>query len=244
MIETHSDLAQRCATAADLFAVTRDAAQEIGFEKLALVHNLWFRCPGGGLIRMDNFGEWGEIFIARKYYLIDPVLLACQRTNTAFSWLELAGLLPRITPEQCALFSEAARHRLRIGFSLPVGVMGEPVGCCSFAIDAPELPSRKRCRATAMIAAEAFREARRLHGFPARAAQIPHLSPRRHEVLQLVALGKSDPEIAIILGIGEPTVRSYMTDLRRLFDVYSRTQLATAALRFGLVAFEDAIPAS
>ena len=242
LIEDYSDRSTRCDTVADLFSLTQDAALEVGFAKLALVHSLWFRCPDSKLIRMDNFGEWADIFIARRYYEIDPVLLACQRTNCSFAWTELAHLVPAMGHSQHSILREACHHGLHTGFSLPVGVAGEPTGCCSFAVDTPELPSRTRCRAVAIIAAEAFREARRLHGFPAQSPVIPHLSPRKREVLQLVALAKTDPEIAIILGIAEPTVRTYMTELRRLFGVYSRVQLATAALRFGLVTFDDAIP--
>jgi hypothetical protein len=39
-----------------------------------------------------------------------------------------------------------------------------------------------------LIDAEAFREARRLHGFHARAEWVPNLSPRKREILQLAAL--------------------------------------------------------
>jgi DNA-binding CsgD family transcriptional regulator len=71
---------------------------------------------------------------------------------------------------------------------------------------------------------------------------MPELSPRKLQIMELTALGKTDPEISAILGIGEPTVRTHMCELRHRFDVYSRTQLATAALQFGIVSFDDALP--
>lgn len=240
MIEEFVVQVDKCRTATELFGLVEAAARELGFPRIALVHGLWFRCPSHRLIRLDNFGDWSEIFIARKYYLHDPALLASQRTNTAFPWTHMHELIA-YTHRQKTILAEAGHHGLRTGFTVPVGVIGEPPGCCSFTRDADELPSRWHCRAAALIGAEAFRRARRLHGYPANAKRAPHLSDRKLEILQLAALGKTDPEIAIILGLKPSTVETYMAQLRQSFDVYSRSQLTAQALRFGLVAFEDAI---
>lgn len=242
LIEEFGKRSRACNNRDDLFAMAEAAAIELHFPKLALVHGLWFRRPSPRLIRMDNFGEWADIFVARRYYLQDPALLACQRINTAFPWSEIPQLLPPLSKQQRIILAEASRHGLRNGFTLPVGVMGEPHGCCSFACDCDVLPSRWHRRAAALIGADAFREARRLHGFPAHAKQLPMLSDRKLECLQWLAIGKTDEEIAIILGIGVSTVRTYMAMLRRHFDVYSRAQLAAEALRFGLISYDDAIP--
>lgn len=241
LVEEYSERCRDCATPAELFALTEAAAREIHFPRLALVHGLSFRRPNRRLIRLDNFGEWADIFVERQYYREDPALLASQRTNTAFAWTQMPRLL-QLTPRQHLILGEAQRHGLSNGFCLPVGVMGEPHGCCSFALDRSELPSRWHCRAAALIGAEAFREARRLHGYPGRAKQLPRLSDRKLECLELLAIGKTDPEIAIILGLKESTVRSYMVMLRHDFDVFSRSQLTAEALHFGLVSYGDAIP--
>jgi len=242
-IEEFASRSRACTNAHDLFALTEAAARGLGFSRVALVHGLWFRCPSRRLIRMDNFGEWADIFIERKYYLQDPALLACQRTNTSFAWTEIPELLS-LTKHQCEILAEAQRHGLSTGFTLPVGVIGEPNGCCSFTRDRSDLPSRWYCRAAALIGAHAFREARRLHGFPARAKRPPRLGRRKLECLRYLAIGKTDGEIATILGLEVRTIRTYMTLLRRDFDVVSRTQLAVEALRYGFISYDDAIPAS
>lgn len=243
LIETFGERARNCATPAELFALAEAAARELGFTRLALVHGLSFRCPGRNLIRMDNFGEWGELFVARRYYLDDPALLTCQRTNTAFPWSMMRDLIP-FTERQERVVREARRHGLGNGYTLPIGVIGEPMGCCSFVSGRSKLPSRERCRAASLLGAEAFCQARRLHGFPARASSLPRLSRRKLECLRYLAIGKTDGDIAAILGLSQPTVRTYMTMLRRDFDVVSRAQLVAAALRFGFIGFDDAIPSS
>lgn len=241
LVEEFAGRAAACTHPADLFALTEAAARELRFRRVALVHGLWFRRPSSSLIRLDNYGEWADVFIERQYYRHDPATLACQRSSTAFAWSEIPLLLPVSGPQQVIL-GEAERHGLRTGFTLPIGVMGEPHGSCSFVPLAAELPSHWYCRAAALIGAEAFREARRLHGFPRRAKLVPQLSDRKLQCLQLLAIGKTDVEIAIILGVKETTVRTYMTLLRQDFDVISRTQLAVEALRFGLIDYDDAIP--
>ncbi len=240
IVEHFCDECGRCRTVGELYSLIDAAMRELGFDRWAMVHALWFRCPGKRLIRMDNFGEFADIFIEREYYRYDPALLACQRINTAFPWTHIRGLIP-FGRKQEAILNEACRHDLRTGLTLPVGVIGEPSGCCSFVTSNSELPSRWHQRAAAIIGADAFREARRLHGFPAYAEKVPELSPRKREILELAAQGKTDPEIAIILGLKTSSVETYMAQMRQAFDVYGRTQLCNAALRFGLLAFEDAI---
>lgn len=68
LIEDFSERSQRCASASELLALIIEAVREIGFSKTALVHNLWFRCPDRKLIKMDNFGSWGDLFIEREYH--------------------------------------------------------------------------------------------------------------------------------------------------------------------------------
>jgi DNA-binding CsgD family transcriptional regulator len=59
-------------------------------------------------------------------------------------------------------------------------------------------------------------------------APVPsiHLTPRESQVLQCVALGKSNKTIARELGISEQTVKNHVSELLFKLGVESRTQLA------------------
>ena len=61
------------------------------------------------------------------------------------------------------------------------------------------------------------------------------LSPREQEVLELVAKGKSNKEIAADLGITEATVKGHLTNILGKLGVTDRTQAVITALRRGLV---------
>jgi DNA-binding NarL/FixJ family response regulator len=61
------------------------------------------------------------------------------------------------------------------------------------------------------------------------------LTPREHEVLQLIARGLINREIAQILGMSESTVRNHTIHLFAKLDVSDRTEAATFALQRGII---------
>ena len=68
---------------------------------------------------------------------------------------------------------------------------------------------------------------------PGRGAAIARLSERELDVVRLVVDGRSNDEIASRLGIGAKTVESHLRRMFERFDLASRTELATRALREG-----------
>lgn len=69
-----------------------------------------------------------------------------------------------------------------------------------------------------------------------KAPQSPEkLTERETDVLRLVALGRSNKEIALELNIGEKTVKTHVSSVLAKLDVPSRTQAALYAVRIGLV---------
>ena len=65
------------------------------------------------------------------------------------------------------------------------------------------------------------------------------LSPREMEILQLIARGMSNKEIARELGISRQTVKNHMTSILRKLAVNDRTQAALYALRRGWIRLQD-----
>jgi len=68
------------------------------------------------------------------------------------------------------------------------------------------------------------------------------LSERELEVLRLLARGMSNKEIAEMLVVSEPTVRSHVSSILRKLQVASRTQAALYALREGLASLDESTP--
>lgn len=67
------------------------------------------------------------------------------------------------------------------------------------------------------------------------AAARPQLSPRELEVLRLVAAGRSNPEIARELFIGEATVKTHLLHVFEKLGVSDRTRAVTLALELRIL---------
>jgi len=62
-----------------------------------------------------------------------------------------------------------------------------------------------------------------------------HLSPRRLEVLQLLATGKSNEEIAAILSIRCQTAKNHVWGVMNKMNAKNRTQAVVIAIKMGLI---------
>ncbi len=68
----------------------------------------------------------------------------------------------------------------------------------------------------------------------AAAAPAAELTVREKEVLELVARGKSNKEIAAALAIAENTVKNHLKNILEKLHLENRVQAATFAIREGL----------
>ncbi len=75
------------------------------------------------------------------------------------------------------------------------------------------------------------------HGIPQETEDMPPLTEREREVLQLIAEGKKNAEIAQIMSRSLHTVRNHRARLMRKLGAHSATELVEAAERLGLVRF-------
>jgi NarL family two-component system response regulator LiaR len=80
---------------------------------------------------------------------------------------------------------------------------------------------------------------RELSDHSGRSSAAGDLTERETEVLQLVAAGHSNRDIAGRLSISEATVRTHVSRILTKLDLCSRTQAALYALREGLASLQD-----
>ena len=230
-----------CPDTKALGQLLEEASWELGFHFFALLHHASLSSSQSSYVRFDNYpADWVIELEARGFARHDPVHFASRRTSAGFTWCEIDAIA-RLDQRQRAVLNESRRFGLGGGFTIPANVPGEPSGSCSFAVrHGTELP-RSRLMCAELVGVHAFRAARRLNGDFAPSGR-PHLSKREIECLRWVASGKTDWEVAAILGISVETARQYVKRARRAYDVVSRTQLVVLGLRDAWLGFEDAIP--
>jgi DNA-binding NarL/FixJ family response regulator len=84
------------------------------------------------------------------------------------------------------------------------------------------------------VASKVLAELSRLSGAPATPTVLDRLSEREREVLQLLARGASNKEIAAALFLAEGTVKNHITSIFGKLEVSDRTQAALRARELGL----------
>jgi LuxR family quorum-sensing system transcriptional regulator CciR len=220
-----------------------DVGREIGFRYFALVHHVSLRRSAPTLIESSNYpAVWSDLFVNRRIFLDDPVLLASQRTVVAFAWEQVGRLLP-LSRRHKTVLASAQREGLGAGITIPANVPGEPNGSCSFATKSGRpLPCHRKLLIAQLIGLHAFERARQLRGLPVEGEMPPHLTPREEECLRLLVGGASDKLIARQLRLSPETARRYLKTARAAYGAATRTELIVKALRDGLVSFDDAIP--
>jgi DNA-binding NarL/FixJ family response regulator len=70
-------------------------------------------------------------------------------------------------------------------------------------------------------------------------AVVASLNEREREILQLLARGLTNADIAQRLSLADGTVRNYVSSILAKLDVADRTQATALAWRYGLVSRED-----
>ena len=215
-----------------------DAAKHIGCLYFALTQHVDLRGGASDLIPLHNYpADWSRWFIAHRLATRDPVHRACRRTAAGFLWREVPKLLA-LTADDHMVFERARRMGLGDGLTIPANVPGEPGGSVSFATAVGGLLPDLAMPFAQSIGVFAFERARKLHRVcPSDAAA--RLTDRQRECILWVARGKTDWEIAQILGVSPVTVIEHLRNARARYGVPSRAVLPVRALFDGALTFDD-----
>jgi DNA-binding CsgD family transcriptional regulator len=242
LLRDFKDLADAAADDDTLRILIEDIARELGFEYMAVVHlaSLIRRRPR--LIRYENYPlGWDRRLIGRGHRIIDPILSIARRRSSPLRWPgDLNGL--RLSAHQRAILTEADRLGIRQGVTIPANVPGEPEGSISFATARTRTIGKERLLIADAVGRLSFDAARRLAGFSPLDNVVPDISDRERECIYWIAHGKTDQDIADILGIKLETVRTYVKKAFRRLGVITRAQLVYEAVRQNLIDFVPSIP--
>lgn len=224
-----------------LKALLGEATPSLGFEQFALVDHVDLIGPPHDTMVITSYPEgWIERSLLRNYYVDDPVHAASTKTVTAFLWSVIPAMI-RMTKRQRHILEEAKPFGLREGLTIPVQAAGEYRGTCSFAGRETVRPTADLLGAAQVIGMFAFEAARRLQRARwapgTKTPDIPALSQRELDCIALVGCGKGNAEIGGILNISPNTVRQYIEDAMRKYDVYKRTELVVRALFDGQICY-------
>jgi LuxR family quorum-sensing system transcriptional regulator CciR len=145
-----------------------------------------------------------------------------------------------LTAEDRRILDLARGQGIGEGFTVPAHVPGEAHGSCSFACARGERFEARHLPLLQLVGAFAFEAARRIRRDRFTTGRV-HLTDRQRECVIWAARGKSDWEIARILGISEETAREHLRNARERYGVPKRTLVAVHALFDGTIGFLDVL---
>jgi LuxR family quorum-sensing system transcriptional regulator CciR len=223
----------------ELAGALEEISVELGFRFFALTHHVDVR-RARAAVRIHNYPDgWADWFDSEALGGSDPVHRASNLTSVGFAWSRLEEMIA-LTPGDRRILELARSQGIGEGFTVPAHVPGEAHGSCSFACAAGEPFAGEHLPLLQLVGAFAFEAARRIRrdrftGGPVR------LTDRQRECVMWVARGKSDWEIARILGISEETAREHLRHARERYGVPKRTLVAVHALFDGTIGFLDVL---
>jgi LuxR family transcriptional regulator, quorum-sensing system regulator BjaR1 len=232
-----AEFCENARTIEELSARFMREVQALGFSHAACASHVDPLRPPQGAVMMVNYPKiWLERFSSQGYAARDPVFLAARRQTLPFQWSE-PHFRSDLEDDQIDILNEAAEAGLADGFTVPIHAPDALPASCSLAIG-PDGVDPLRVRDAHWYAVYAHESARRLLleiGPPER----PRLGRREREVLELIARGKHDFEIGVILGISEHTVHNTVRRAMRKYGVPTRMQVIIRALRDGELALSE-----
>lgn len=238
LVESFHGMVVDAATEDVLRAALEAACRDMGFSYYAVAHHVDLRASDAASIRIHNYpAHWAAYYDDGGLGIIDPIRRASHRTNVGFPWRMAAQFLA-LTPADRAVLDAGSAHGLGEGYTVPAHIPGEVSASCSFVVSAGETLPTEQFWTAQLIGGLASECARRISGDLPVGGQSP-LTERQRDCVLWVARGKTDWEIARILGISHETVIQHLKLARERYGVQKRTSLAIFALFDGLISFSD-----
>lgn len=192
--------------------------------------------PGGArpLLAVTYSGEWQKHYAQSGYVDLDPIVRAGLGGILPIDWAEI----DRSDPVVRKFFGEAQEMDVGLnGLSIPIrGRLGE---FALFTVTANEssaawLALKQELLRDLMVLAFNFHAAALRSCAPQQESAV-HLPQREAACLRWKALGKTDDEIARILGISSHTVRFHHESARARLNTANTTHTVAKALALGLI---------
>ena len=228
----------------EAFLCYQKALKRLGFDSAVytfVTDHLEAGQRAGHGVQCNYPGDWMAYYQEKGYQAIDPVILRVKETVDAFRWQDLAAG-GALTKQQDCILHEAQDAGLHGGVGIPLyGPRGElaGVGLASSLKDA--MPDKATLSKLNLLTVQFHQVYCSLSaqetGNAGKNAHEP-LTPRETEIMQWCSIGKTVPEIALILNCRENTVRWHIKQVYTKLQANTQTLAVTKAIRLGYVTLD------
>lgn len=228
------DLIQDISDAPDiegLLGAVNKYARSVGMDGAYLMHYH----PASGLTVADKRpDEWKQIYNRGGFIHFDPIAVRAFKGGQSFTWEECIETAD-LTAEQRMLMSQARDFDLKQGFHV-LGARGEyEAYTCGYYNSHPGdyIETMRHNRRHMEIVGDAAKQ--RMSDLILRETEIPRLTPREKQCLELAAAGKTSDVIGSILDISANTVSGYIKSASLKLGVHSKVQAIVKAVQLKII---------
>ena len=181
--------------------------------------------------------DWVKHYFANGYIKVDPVCLHLKTRVDPFEWNNLTRIYTN--EENLAVMRGAEEAGLFNGVGIPLhGARSELAGAgVAFSNKNDKFDNPLHIAELGMIT-RYFHSA--YCALDKKVLPVPELTKREKEVLQFMAIGKTNAEIATIFSCSLPTIKFHVKNIFEKLNTENRMLAVVKALRFGLV-YADAV---
>lgn len=168
---------------------------------------------------------------------LKPDMILLDLNMEGVDGLEALPLLKKEIPEACVLMLTVSEDANDLVEALKLGASGYLLKNIDteFLLDSIRRAANGESVMSPQMAANLANAIRSEKKMAEEKADVPHLSPRESQIIQLIAKGSSNKEIARNLDIAESTVKIHVQGILRKLNLTSRVQAAIYAIDHNLV---------
>jgi LuxR family quorum sensing-dependent transcriptional regulator len=185
-----------------------------------------------GIVLNTRPKDYIEYYKEKKFLERDALITEMRKSVQPYTWSDVRKRR-KLDKLQTRIIDEGREFGVNDGFIIPIVTLSGSLSVFSPCGPAPDLSQRARSALEIIgIYSQQILKRALIHNQREEAAHTP-LTPREREIMQWVAAGKSDEEIATVLSIGAATVTTHVESAKRKLDAFRRTYAVVQAIRFG-----------
>jgi DNA-binding CsgD family transcriptional regulator len=232
------DFLEFCAATSDVSKVIERFIEAISvFGFTASAGGAWAGAGGSRSYRFyfNNWPkDWFEFYLERGFMEIDPMILEARRRMTPFLWTEMVGART-FTVEGAAVIAAGKAYGWAEVMGIPIHGPSSYQGLVSVAALKPVTMNAAERAIIRSMALAVHDKAYEAVGFGLSNRSPILLTPREADCMRWVAAGKTDAEIAIILGIAPATTHYHIENVKKKAGTRSRSEAVALLVLAGSV---------
>jgi DNA-binding CsgD family transcriptional regulator len=213
---------------------------------LAAIRRMGFSCAacgawaGIGRHRQTRFffvdwpQDWLDFYRENGFVIHDVLPIESRRRVRPFWYSEVISRL-KLSPKQKELYDTGVAYGWKDVFGVPIHGPGSLQGLVTMAARQELKLSLADCAVLEAMARAVWERCRTAEGFGLSVVDLPKLSARELECLQWAAAGKSDADIATLVGIKPATAHFHVERAKKKLGVRTRVEAVAVGVLHGII---------